>query len=82
MIQNVTIHWQKTDDNSPLKYWKGKVDVPNTKPRYLLEFILHKRRLWDIDLIELKELAEVKPFCRQHWENVTNITIFVIIILD
>ena len=59
VIQNVTIHWQKTDDNSPLKYWKGKVDVPNTKPRYLLEFILHKRRLWDIDLIELKELAEV-----------------------
>ena len=35
------------------------MDVPNTKPRYLLEFILHKRRLWDIDLIELKELAEV-----------------------
>ena len=42
-----------------MKYWKGKVDVPNTKPRYLLEFILHKRRLWDIDLIELKELVEV-----------------------
>ena len=35
------------------------MDVPNTKPRYLLEFILHKRRLWDIDLIELKELVEV-----------------------
>ena len=68
VIQNVTIHWQKTDDNSPLKYWKGKVDVPNTKPRYLLEFILHKRRLWDIDLIELKELAEVfklDRFCRR-----------------
>ena len=66
IINNVTIYWQKSDDQSPLKYWKGKIEVPNTKTRNILEFILHKRRVWDIDLIEFKELATVSSILMFH----------------
>ena len=59
VIQGVAVYWQKSDDSCPLKYWKAKIDVPCEKAQHLLDFILHKRRQWDIDLIDFKELASI-----------------------
>lgn len=58
-LNGVSLHWQKSDDIYPLRYWRGKIDVPRASPFDVLNFILSGRRVWDLDLIEFNRIAEI-----------------------
>ena len=58
-INGCAVYWQKSDDIYPLRYWKGKIEIPKTSPMDIMNFILSGRRMWDLDLIEFHKIAEI-----------------------
>ena len=58
-INGCAVYYQKSDDIYPLRYWRGKVELPKSLPIDVLNFVLNARRIWDLDLIEFSKIAEI-----------------------